>query len=154
MDFMRNVLGDRVWINPASSKGKHILGIVFAQGPGCTWWVIRGDGETQCVPGWESGFSEQPVMLNSIIFVVECYCMSQLPCPVMDCSRYTSQELLIQQPANSTPALMPWKTSRRDRIHSHGLNELSRHLGGIAMTTEIISVLCIFICLERCRIWA
>lgn len=36
-----------------------------------------------------------------------------------------SQELLMQQPGNSTPALMPWKTSRKDRSHSHGLNELT-----------------------------
>lgn len=85
--------------------------------------------------------------------------MSQLPWPVrMDCSRYTSWELLMQQPANSTPALMLRKTSRRGRTHGHGLNELTRHLGGMAMTTEIIPVL-VYIYMsmyivERHRIWA
>lgn len=85
--------------------------------------------------------------------------MSQLPWTVrMDCFRHTSWELLIQQPTNSTPALMPWKTFRRDRTHGHGLNEFSRHLGGMAMTAELIPVL-VYIYMsmyivERHRIWA
>ena len=43
-------LGKAVWIAPPMGKGKPISGIVFAQGPGCTWWVMRKDGETRCVP--------------------------------------------------------------------------------------------------------
>ncbi|GAB0188949.1 hypothetical protein GRJ2_001360200 [Grus japonensis] len=47
---MKNMLGKTVWVISASGKGKPICGIAFAQGPGCTWWVMRKDGEVQCVP--------------------------------------------------------------------------------------------------------
>jgi len=47
---MRNILGKTVWVNPASGKGKPVRGIAFAQGPGCTWWVMWKDGEVRCVP--------------------------------------------------------------------------------------------------------
>ncbi|GAB0205331.1 hypothetical protein GRJ2_002998700 [Grus japonensis] len=47
---MKNMLGKTVWVIPASDKGKPISGIAFAQGPGCTWWVMRKDGEIRCVP--------------------------------------------------------------------------------------------------------
>ncbi|RMC15262.1 hypothetical protein DUI87_07450 [Hirundo rustica rustica] len=47
---MKGILGKTVWINPTSSKGRPIRGIVFAQGPGSTWWVMQKDGETRCVP--------------------------------------------------------------------------------------------------------
>ncbi|KAJ7423787.1 hypothetical protein BTVI_08793 [Pitangus sulphuratus] len=47
---MRGMLGKTVWVNSASSKGKSICGIVFAQGPGCTWWGMQEDGETQNIP--------------------------------------------------------------------------------------------------------
>ena len=42
---MRNMLGKTVWVSPASGKGKPVQGIAFAQGSGCTWWVMRKDGE-------------------------------------------------------------------------------------------------------------
>jgi len=45
----RNVLGKTNWVIPALGKDKPILGIVFAQVPGCTWWVMLKDGEFQCV---------------------------------------------------------------------------------------------------------
>jgi len=38
---MRNMLGKTVWVSPASGKCKSIRRIAFAQGPGCTWWVMR-----------------------------------------------------------------------------------------------------------------
>ncbi|XP_064901556.1 uncharacterized protein LOC135577261 [Columba livia] len=41
----RNMLEKAVWVIPALGKGKHTHGIVFAQGPGCTWWVMLNDGE-------------------------------------------------------------------------------------------------------------
>ena len=47
---IKSMLGKTVWVIPASSKGKPICGIVFAQGPGCIWWVMQKDGEVQCVP--------------------------------------------------------------------------------------------------------
>jgi len=47
---MRNMLGKTVWVSPASGKGKPIRGIAFAQGPGCTWWVMPKDGEVRYVP--------------------------------------------------------------------------------------------------------
>lgn len=43
-------LGKAVWIAPPLGKGKSICGIVFAQRPGCTCWVMQKDGETWCVP--------------------------------------------------------------------------------------------------------
>jgi len=46
---MRNMLGKTIWVNPASGKGKPVRGIAFAEGPGCTWWVMRKDGEVRCV---------------------------------------------------------------------------------------------------------
>ncbi|KAK4819555.1 hypothetical protein QYF61_007066 [Mycteria americana] len=47
---IKNMLGKTVWVTPASGKGKPIRGIAFPQGPGCTWWVMREDGEVRCVP--------------------------------------------------------------------------------------------------------
>ncbi|KAK4810688.1 LOW QUALITY PROTEIN: hypothetical protein QYF61_007488 [Mycteria americana] len=47
---IKNMLGKAVWVTPASGKGKPIRGIAFAQGPGCTWWVMQEDGEVLCVP--------------------------------------------------------------------------------------------------------
>jgi len=47
---MWNMLGKTVWFSPASGKGKPVHGIAFAQGPVCTWWVMRKDGEVRCVP--------------------------------------------------------------------------------------------------------
>ena len=47
---MRNMSGKTVWVSPASGKGKPVQGIAFAQGPGCTWWVMWKDGEVRCVP--------------------------------------------------------------------------------------------------------
>ena len=46
----RNVLGKTVWVTPAVGKGKPMCRITFAQGPGCTWWVMQRDGEVRCVP--------------------------------------------------------------------------------------------------------
>ena len=42
---MKNMLGKPVWVSPASGKGKPICRIAFAQGPGCTCWVMWKDGE-------------------------------------------------------------------------------------------------------------
>ena len=46
----KSMMGKTVWVLPASGKGKPIRGIAFARGPGYTWWVMREDGEIQCVP--------------------------------------------------------------------------------------------------------
>ena len=50
VEHTKSMLGKTVWVLPASGKGKHIRGIAFARGPGCTWWVMREDGEIRCVP--------------------------------------------------------------------------------------------------------
>ncbi|RMC01124.1 hypothetical protein DUI87_22390 [Hirundo rustica rustica] len=42
----RGLLGKTVWIKSASSSDKPIRGVVFAQGPGCTWWIMQKDGTT------------------------------------------------------------------------------------------------------------
>jgi len=47
---MKNMLGKTVWVSPASGKGKPVRRIAFAEGPGCTWWVMRKDKEVQFVP--------------------------------------------------------------------------------------------------------
>jgi len=47
---MKNMLGKTVWGIPAMGKGKPIHGITFAQGHGCTWWVMWKDGEGRWVP--------------------------------------------------------------------------------------------------------
>ena len=47
---VKNMLGKTVWVLPASGKGKPLHGTVFAQEPGCTWWVMQKDGDVQCVP--------------------------------------------------------------------------------------------------------
>jgi len=47
---MWNMMGKTVWVRPASGKGKPVRGIAFAQGPGCTWWVRRKNGEVRCIP--------------------------------------------------------------------------------------------------------
>ncbi|RMB93146.1 hypothetical protein DUI87_30468 [Hirundo rustica rustica] len=46
----RGLLGKTVWIKSASSTDKPICGVVFAQGPGCTWWIMQKDRTTRCVP--------------------------------------------------------------------------------------------------------
>uniref|UniRef100_A0A8B9VM15 ribonuclease H n=1 Tax=Anas zonorhyncha TaxID=75864 RepID=A0A8B9VM15_9AVES len=43
-------MGKAVWVAPAMGKGKPTRGIVFAQGPGYTWWVMQKDGDIKCVP--------------------------------------------------------------------------------------------------------
>ncbi|RMC01093.1 hypothetical protein DUI87_22359 [Hirundo rustica rustica] len=55
---MKSILGKTVCINPTSGKGRSIRGIVFAQGPGSTWWVMQKDGETRCVPQGDLILSE------------------------------------------------------------------------------------------------
>lgn len=47
---IRKWLGKAAWVIPPLGKGKPICGTVFAQGPGCTWWVIQKDQEIWCVP--------------------------------------------------------------------------------------------------------
>jgi len=47
---MRNMLGKTVWVSLASGKGKPVCGFPFAQGPGCTWWVMWKDGEVRYIP--------------------------------------------------------------------------------------------------------
>jgi len=47
---IENTLGKTVWVIAASGKANLIHGITFAQGPGCTWWVMRKDGGVQRVP--------------------------------------------------------------------------------------------------------
>ncbi|RMC18933.1 hypothetical protein DUI87_03531 [Hirundo rustica rustica] len=54
---MKGILGNTVWINP-TGKGRPINGIVFAQGPASSWWVMQKDGETRCVPQGDQILSE------------------------------------------------------------------------------------------------
>ncbi|GAB0206855.1 hypothetical protein GRJ2_003151100 [Grus japonensis] len=72
---MKNMLGKTVWVIPASGKGKPICGIAFAQGPGCTWWVMRKDGEVLCVPQGDLvlGENSQEIKLCD----VNCYMLYQ-----------------------------------------------------------------------------
>jgi len=45
------VEGDKVpVVHMRNMLGKPVHGFAFAQGPGCTWWVMRKDGEVRCVP--------------------------------------------------------------------------------------------------------
>ena len=48
--YVKDILGKTVWINPTVGKGKLMCGIVFAQGPGYTCWIMQKDEETCCVP--------------------------------------------------------------------------------------------------------
>ena len=50
----RNCLGKTVSVIPSLGKGKPTHGTAFAQGPGCTWWVMQKDGEVRCVPQGEN----------------------------------------------------------------------------------------------------
>lgn len=50
VEHMKDILGKTVWISPTWGKAKPIHGIVFAQGPGYTWWAMQKDGEAHCVP--------------------------------------------------------------------------------------------------------
>ncbi|RMC17004.1 hypothetical protein DUI87_06261 [Hirundo rustica rustica] len=47
---MKGILGKTVWINPTSSKGRPIRGIVFAQGPGSTWWSTEATALSALAP--------------------------------------------------------------------------------------------------------
>lgn len=47
---VKNMLGKAVWVLPPCGKGKPLRGTVFAQGPGCIWWVMQKNGDVQCVP--------------------------------------------------------------------------------------------------------
>lgn len=121
----------------------NILGIIFAQGPEDTWWVMQ-DQETWYVPqGDLILWWDESVMLNCIILVAEWHwqCMPELPwtmlqqswAPDVDCN------------PNSTPALLPWKTSRMHRIHNYGLNELNRQLGGMGLDYRNYTCACIYV---------
>lgn len=46
---VRNMLGKTVWVIPASSCGKPIRGVAFAQAPAFTWWIMQEDGEVRGV---------------------------------------------------------------------------------------------------------
>ena len=46
---VKNMLRKAVWVLLFSGKGKPLRGTVFAQGPGCTWWVMQKNGDVQCV---------------------------------------------------------------------------------------------------------
>ncbi|KAK4820268.1 hypothetical protein QYF61_022838 [Mycteria americana] len=66
---IKNMLGEAVWVTPASGKGKPIRGIAFAQGPGCTWWVIKCHGnqqESQAAKGAAQVCAEQ-ALCNSAL---------------------------------------------------------------------------------------
>jgi len=45
VEHLWNILGKTVSVGPALGKGKSVHGTAFAQGPGCTWWVMQKDGE-------------------------------------------------------------------------------------------------------------
>ena len=47
---IRKMLGRIVWVIPALGNGKLLCEIASAQGPGCTWWVMRKDADVWCVP--------------------------------------------------------------------------------------------------------
>ena len=47
---VKSMLGKAAWVLPASGKGKPLCGTGFAQGAGCTCWVMQKDGDVQCVP--------------------------------------------------------------------------------------------------------
>ncbi|GAB0209120.1 hypothetical protein GRJ2_003377700 [Grus japonensis] len=66
---VKNMLGKTVWVTPASGKGKPIHGIAFAQGPGCTWWVMRKDGEVRCVPRGDLILGELYFEQGDIIYI-------------------------------------------------------------------------------------
>ena len=46
---VKDMLGNMVWVFPASGKGKPLRGTVFAQGPAFTWWVMQKYGDGQCI---------------------------------------------------------------------------------------------------------
>ena len=50
LKHMKNTFGKTVWVIAVMGKGKPIRGIAFGQGPGCSWWVTRKDGEVLWVP--------------------------------------------------------------------------------------------------------
>ncbi|XP_058276310.1 uncharacterized protein LOC131378536 [Hirundo rustica] len=74
---VRGLLGKTVWINSASSTEDPIRGIVFAQGPGCTW---EGNAErwnhTMCTPGrfdcWVRTVCNYHCVLNGTATVCNC----------------------------------------------------------------------------------
>jgi len=41
--LIKNILGETVWVIPASGKGKPSCGTAFAQRPGCMWWEMQKD---------------------------------------------------------------------------------------------------------------
>ena len=47
---MKSMWGKRAGVSPSLGKGPTVHRIAFAQGPGCTWWVMQKDGEFWCVP--------------------------------------------------------------------------------------------------------
>lgn len=48
--YIKNILGKTVWVIHNLSHSKSIHGIAFAQGPGCTSWVMQKDVKFQYVP--------------------------------------------------------------------------------------------------------
>ena len=65
------MLGKTVWVSPASGKGKPVRGIAFAQGPGCTWWVMRKDGEVRRVPHGDLILGENSPYINCTKLIVK-----------------------------------------------------------------------------------
>ncbi|XP_067999348.1 uncharacterized protein [Melanerpes formicivorus] len=46
----KNLLGKSVWVFPAAGGGKPTRGVVSAEGPGHTYWVMLETGDIQCIP--------------------------------------------------------------------------------------------------------
>ncbi|RMC20757.1 hypothetical protein DUI87_01609 [Hirundo rustica rustica] len=65
----RGLLGKTVWIKSASSTDKPIRGVVFAQGPGCTWWIMQKDGTTRCVPQGDLIVGLIYLLVVSVVFI-------------------------------------------------------------------------------------
>lgn len=108
-----------------------------------TWLQLVGNAE-----GWGNtictsrGFDFCVRIVHSVKLYVICYWMTLL---LQGITTMDNEDGLLQaawavmstscssQPCNSTPVLLPWKTSRMDRTHSHGLNDFNRYLGGMVV---------------------
>lgn len=125
--------------------------------------VGNAEGQkTQCVPQGDLIFGwEQSVMLNCIHNIAWWMTLPLYVTTAVD-SEYgllTNCEFPRQQPTNSPPTLLTWKTSAMHKTHSQGLNKLKRHLGWMAIDCGNHTCSCVYlnICVcvvGRCRIWA
>lgn len=139
------MLRKTAWFIPASSKNKPIQGIVFVKGPWCTWWVMLKDREVQCVlqgglilgensPWFELYSANWCYVILFVITAMVAIC--QINAITVRNTQINEKWILTAPDKHSSEGTRTGFShnliATTDGAQSHGLNELNRHVRGMA----------------------